>query len=308
MNEFRGRHATPTTRASPACAARRPRPIGLASSRLTNAVVVDGRRHARRRPGLGPARRPVRLWLGTELHRAASVRSTRPSSQLSAQCVPPAARCSTSSRATRGSATAPAITVPGDAERDRGRSDTRHSLWPDARRLRARRPRWTPSRAIRSSTTSRFRTRASTGHHCASTRATASVALDPWVIARRSSLRSRSMHADSRSVNGEVRQSASTADLHRDVAQADRGRQRVHDAARPATCSRSAWLPIAPRARAGDRVAVEIDGLGRLENELVAERRARAVMKRARVIYRRARCCAARAARSDRAASGRRSA
>jgi 5-oxopent-3-ene-1,2,5-tricarboxylate decarboxylase / 2-hydroxyhepta-2,4-diene-1,7-dioate isomerase len=30
----------------------------------------------------------------------------------------------------------------------------------------------------------------------------------------------------------------------------------------------------APRARAGQRVAIEIDGLGRLENTLVAERKA----------------------------------
>ena len=93
--------------------------------------------------------------------------------------------------------------------------------------------------------------------------------LGPWVVPRRSvaavdHLQLRAL------VNGEVRQSLSTADLHRDVAQL------IVDVSEFMTLRAGDLLTIGvaagpPRARAGDRVAVEIDGLGRLENTLVAE-------------------------------------
>jgi 5-oxopent-3-ene-1,2,5-tricarboxylate decarboxylase/2-hydroxyhepta-2,4-diene-1,7-dioate isomerase len=91
--------------------------------------------------------------------------------------------------------------------------------------------------------------------------------LGPWVVPRDAltidSLELRAL------VNGEVRQSVSTADLHRDVAQL------IADVSEFMTLGAGDLLTIgvaanAPRARAGDRIAIEIEGLGRLENELVA--------------------------------------
>ena len=71
-------------------------------------------------------------------------------------------------------------------------------------------------------------------------------------------------------INGELRMRASTADLHRDVPQL------IADVTGFMTLRAGDLLTVGipaqpPLARAGDRVAVEIDGLGRLENELVAE-------------------------------------
>ncbi len=71
-------------------------------------------------------------------------------------------------------------------------------------------------------------------------------------------------------VNGELRQSNSTANLVRNVARL------IADVSEFMTLDAGDVLLVgvpeaAPRARAGDRVAVEIDGLGRLENPVERE-------------------------------------
>jgi 5-oxopent-3-ene-1,2,5-tricarboxylate decarboxylase/2-hydroxyhepta-2,4-diene-1,7-dioate isomerase len=92
--------------------------------------------------------------------------------------------------------------------------------------------------------------------------------LGPWVVPRDalSALDSLTLRAI---VNGEVRQTVSTADLHRGVAEL------IADVSEFMTLGAGDLLKTgvaanAPRARAGDRIAVELDGLGRLENVLVA--------------------------------------
>jgi 5-oxopent-3-ene-1,2,5-tricarboxylate decarboxylase/2-hydroxyhepta-2,4-diene-1,7-dioate isomerase len=92
--------------------------------------------------------------------------------------------------------------------------------------------------------------------------------LGPWIVPREAfdAVDSLTLRAI---VNGEVRQTVSTADLHRDVAGL------IADVSEFMTLGAGDLLTIgvaanAPRARAGDRIAVEIEGLGRLENELVA--------------------------------------
>jgi 5-oxopent-3-ene-1,2,5-tricarboxylate decarboxylase/2-hydroxyhepta-2,4-diene-1,7-dioate isomerase len=94
--------------------------------------------------------------------------------------------------------------------------------------------------------------------------------LGPWVVPREAigAVDSLSIRAI---VNGEVRQTSSTADLHRSVAQL------ITDVSEFMTLGAGDLLttgvaPNRPRARAGDRIAVEIDGIGRLENEIVAAR------------------------------------
>jgi 5-oxopent-3-ene-1,2,5-tricarboxylate decarboxylase/2-hydroxyhepta-2,4-diene-1,7-dioate isomerase len=72
-------------------------------------------------------------------------------------------------------------------------------------------------------------------------------------------------------VDGELRQSTSTAGMIRPVAQL------IADVTEFMTLAPGDVLLLgvaagAPRARAGQHVAIEIDGLGRLENRLVAER------------------------------------
>ena len=92
--------------------------------------------------------------------------------------------------------------------------------------------------------------------------------LGPWVVAREAlaAVDSLTLRAI---VNGEVRQTVSTADLHRSVAQL------IADVSEFMTLGAGDLLTTGvaadpPRARAGDRVAVEIDGLGRLENPIAA--------------------------------------
>ena len=92
--------------------------------------------------------------------------------------------------------------------------------------------------------------------------------LGPWVIAR-DALAAVDALTIRASVNDEIRQTVSTADLHRNVARL------IADVSGFMTLGPGDLLTIgvpagAPRARAGDRIAVEIEGLGRLENELVA--------------------------------------
>ena len=75
-------------------------------------------------------------------------------------------------------------------------------------------------------------------------------------------------------VNGELRQTSDTSQLIRNVARL------IADVTDFMTLDEGDVLLVgvpenAPRARAGDRVAVEIDGLGRLENPIEAEEAAR---------------------------------
>ena len=75
-------------------------------------------------------------------------------------------------------------------------------------------------------------------------------------------------------VNGALRQSSDTAQLVRNVARL------IADVTEFMTLDEGDVLLVGvpehpPRARAGDRVAVEIDGLGRLENAVEAEGAAR---------------------------------
>ena len=93
--------------------------------------------------------------------------------------------------------------------------------------------------------------------------------LGPWIV-RRDALPSLDALAIRAYVNGELRMQATTVDLHRDVPEL------IADVSEFMTLRAGDLLTIGipahpPRARAGDRVAVEIDGLGRLENDLVAE-------------------------------------
>jgi 5-oxopent-3-ene-1,2,5-tricarboxylate decarboxylase/2-hydroxyhepta-2,4-diene-1,7-dioate isomerase len=92
--------------------------------------------------------------------------------------------------------------------------------------------------------------------------------LGPWII-ERDALGAVDGLTIRAFVNDEARQTVSTADLHRDVARL------IADVSEFMTLGPGDVLTIgvpaaAPRARAGDRVAVEIEGLGRLENTLVA--------------------------------------
>jgi 5-oxopent-3-ene-1,2,5-tricarboxylate decarboxylase/2-hydroxyhepta-2,4-diene-1,7-dioate isomerase len=71
-------------------------------------------------------------------------------------------------------------------------------------------------------------------------------------------------------VNGELRLENSTVNLVRNVSKL------IADVSEFMSLARGDVLLVgvpesAPRARAGDRIAVEIDGLGRLENTLRAE-------------------------------------
>ena len=111
--------------------------------------------------------------------------------------------------------------------------------------------------------------RASTGRRCAARRATASAR-----SARASSPRGAIADPDALGVrvqvDGELRQSTSTAGMIRPVARL------IADVTEFMTLAPGDVLLLgvaagAPRARAGQRVAIEIDGLGRLENHLVAE-------------------------------------
>ena len=75
-------------------------------------------------------------------------------------------------------------------------------------------------------------------------------------------------------VNGELRQSSDTSQLVRAVARL------IADVTEFMTLDEGDVLLVGvpenpPRARVGDRVAVEIDGLGRLENAIAAEGAAR---------------------------------
>jgi 5-oxopent-3-ene-1,2,5-tricarboxylate decarboxylase/2-hydroxyhepta-2,4-diene-1,7-dioate isomerase len=93
--------------------------------------------------------------------------------------------------------------------------------------------------------------------------------IGPWVI-RRDAVAGVDALGIRAYVNGAVRMRASTADLFRGIPEL------VAAVSEFMTLRAGDLLTVgvpahAPRARAGDRVAVEIDGLGRLENELVAE-------------------------------------
>ena len=93
--------------------------------------------------------------------------------------------------------------------------------------------------------------------------------LGPWIVPR-SALPAIAGLEIRAYVNGELRMRASTADLHREVPQL------IADVSEFMTLRAGDLLTIGvpaepPRASAGDRVAVEVDGVGRLENDLVAE-------------------------------------
>ena len=92
--------------------------------------------------------------------------------------------------------------------------------------------------------------------------------LGPWIVPP-GALRALDSLTLRAIVNGEVRQTVSTSDLHRDVAQL------IADVSEFMTLGAGDLLTTGvaanpPRARVGDRIAIEIGGLGRLENELVA--------------------------------------
>lgn len=93
--------------------------------------------------------------------------------------------------------------------------------------------------------------------------------IGPWVTARRLVADPDALAISVR-VDGELRLRATTAELIRPVARL------ISDVTEFMTLSPGDVLLTgvpagAPRARAGQRVAIEIDGLGRLENPLVAE-------------------------------------
>ena len=96
--------------------------------------------------------------------------------------------------------------------------------------------------------------------------------IGPWVIARHEVATPDAL-ALRVYVNGELRAARSTADLLRPIAQLIAEVSEFMTLS-PGDVVLAGGADGAPRARVGDRVRIEIDGVGTLENLLVAEGRA----------------------------------